>query len=350
MKKVVMALMLGGLILAAGCGRENTLQVSGTIEAKEVVVSAETGGTVKELQAVEGAAVKVGDVLARLDDTALRYQLEQAKAAWTAADAQRRGVGAGSRVEQVRSAKANLDQVQALANGAQVQINDLTGALSDIGGKIRDTQTSLDAIQDPTLKLQAQTQLANLQSAQTDLQIRLDNAKSQLAVYQAQLRTAQAQYDLVLAGATSQAKEAAAAQADQAAALVKVSETQLAKAEVKSPLDGVIETVGVERGELAGPGMPLVTIIDPLDLSLTVYVPENELSRVQVGHEVKISVDSYPGESFSGKVLRINTQAEFTPKNVQTPSERVNMVFGVKIQVTGGQDRLRPGMPADVSL
>ncbi len=342
--------MLAGLAFAAGCGRENSLRISGTIEAREVVISAETGGTVKDLPAVEGNKVKAGDVLARLDDTVLRYQLDQAQAAWTAADAQRRGVGAGSRLEQVRSAKANLDQVQAMANGAQVQINDLTAALSDIDTKISDSQNSLQNTQDPALKLQAQAQLANMQSAQTDLQIRLDSAKSQLEMYQAQVRSAQAQYDLVAAGATSQAKDAASAQVDQAGAAVKLAEAQLAKAEIKAPLDGVIETVALERGELASPGMPLVTIIDPQDLSLTVYVPENELSKVQLGQAVKFDVDAYPGESFSGKIVKINTEAEFTPKNVQTPSERVNMVFGVKIKVTGGQDRLRPGMPADVSL
>ena len=83
---------------------------------------------------------------------------------------------------------------------------------------------------------------------------------------------------------------------------------------------------------------------------LTIYIPEDELNRVYVGQTAEVSVDSFPSRIFAGTVTYISQQAEFTPKNIQTEKERVNMVFAVKVRLANPEHLLKPGMPADASL
>jgi HlyD family secretion protein len=341
------AVLLGiCLVLLTGCGSDKGLTISGTIEAKEIVVSAEVGGVVKELPVAEGSQVKAGDLIAKLDPVILQYQADQARAGLAAAEARAREIGAGTRTEQLKATKANVEQVKALASGAQGLIDTLQSSIQENSSKIGELKNAVNYANDPT----ARQQVVTLEGVQTNLNIQLASAKSQLKGYQTQVTSAQAQYDLVAAGATSQAKEAANAQVDQAKAGLKLAEAQLAKCEIKAPADGVISTLGLKTGELAAPGIPVTKLSLLKNLSLTVYVPENQLSKVEVGQAVSFTVDAYPKEKFNGKIQKINSQAEFTPKNVQTPSERINMVFGVTIEVTSGQEKLKPGMPADVTL
>lgn len=98
------------------------------------------------------------------------------------------------------------------------------------------------------------------------------------------------------------------------------------------------------------PGVPLLTIADLDELTLTVYVAENQLGKVQLGQPVSVTVDAYPERVFRGTVTWISSQAEFTPKNVQTQEERVSMVFGVKVKLSNLDHALKPGMPADAIL
>jgi multidrug resistance efflux pump len=117
---------------------------------------------------------------------------------------------------------------------------------------------------------------------------------------------------------------------------------------IHTPLGGVVLYRHVEPGEIASAGAPLLTLIDPDNLQLTVYVPEDRYGRVELGQVLPISVDSFPGETFQGKVTHIADQAEFTPRNVQTTDNRKTTVFAVwlDLEPTGG--KLKPGMPADV--
>ncbi|MBC7323924.1 MAG: HlyD family efflux transporter periplasmic adaptor subunit [Moorella sp. (in: Bacteria)] len=103
-------------------------------------------------------------------------------------------------------------------------------------------------------------------------------------------------------------------------------------------------------GELVRPGAEVLTLLDTHNMWLNVYIPENRLGEVKIGQQVQIQIDPYPDQSFPGQVEYISPQAEFTPRNVQTREDRVNLVFRVKIRVTGGQDKLRPGLPADVTF
>ena len=123
-------------------------------------------------------------------------------------------------------------------------------------------------------------------------------------------------------------------------------ETQLERLQLKTPVGGIVLVRTVHVGELAAPGAPLLTIANLDEVTLTVYVPEADLGQVALGQQVEVTVDAYP-DVFAGLVSHIASQAEFTPKNVQTQEERVHMVFAVKIRLENADHRLKPGMPAD---
>jgi multidrug resistance efflux pump len=119
---------------------------------------------------------------------------------------------------------------------------------------------------------------------------------------------------------------------------------------IHSPLAGVVLYRHVEPGEVASAGAPLLTVIDPDDLQLTVYVPEDRYGRIALGQVLPVTVDSFPGETFQGTVTHIADQAEFTPRNVQTTDNRKTTVFAVRLDLPPSGGKLKPGMPADVQL
>lgn len=117
---------------------------------------------------------------------------------------------------------------------------------------------------------------------------------------------------------------------------------------IHTPLAGVVLYRHAEPGEIASAGAPLVTMIDPDKLKLTVYVPEDRYGRIQLGQVLPVTVDSFPGETFHGTVTHIADQAEFTPRNVQTTDNRKTTVFAVRLNLPPSDGMLKPGMPADV--
>jgi multidrug resistance efflux pump len=104
------------------------------------------------------------------------------------------------------------------------------------------------------------------------------------------------------------------------------------------------------RGEYVAPGTPILTVADPTDLKLTLYVREADLGRVSVGQQVGLHVDAFPGRVFSGIVTSIADRAEFTPRNVQTQQDRQNLVFAVTVRVPNPDGALKAGLPVDATF
>lgn len=117
---------------------------------------------------------------------------------------------------------------------------------------------------------------------------------------------------------------------------------------IHSPLAGVVLERSYEPGEFAAPGAPLITVADLEDLTLTVYLPEDRYGAIKLGQSYPVTVDSYPGERFTGTVTHIADKAEFTPRNVQTSDSRKTTVFAIKLSLPPSGGKLKPGMPADV--
>ncbi|MCC6238264.1 MAG: efflux RND transporter periplasmic adaptor subunit [Dehalococcoidia bacterium] len=117
-----------------------------------------------------------------------------------------------------------------------------------------------------------------------------------------------------------------------------------------SPVAGVVTRVPVNVGEMALPGQVLLAVADLSTLRLTLYVEEADLAHVRIGQRVTLVADPYPARTFEGVVTSINHQAEFTPRNVQTRTDRLNLVFGVHLTVENPDAALRPGMPVDATF
>jgi multidrug resistance efflux pump len=144
--------------------------------------------------------------------------------------------------------------------------------------------------------------------------------------------------------AVDQAKNAV----QQAQAGLDLIDTQLSKLTVYAPMDGILLTRNVEPGEFVQPGSMIFGMANLEDLTITVYVPEDQYGNIKLGAEAAVTVDSFPGETFAAVVTHIADQAEFTPRNVQTVEGRSSTVYAVKLKVTNAEGKLKIGMPADV--
>jgi multidrug resistance efflux pump len=139
-------------------------------------------------------------------------------------------------------------------------------------------------------------------------------------------------------------------QMEQSTAALKVLEVQIGKLSLTAPISGMITAKNSEVGEIAQAGAPILTIVDMATVTLTAYVPESKIGLVKIGQEAAVSVDSYPGENFPGKVIYISPQAQFTPRDVQLKDEREKTVFAIKINLNNLEQKLKPGMPADARI
>ncbi|HNT24995.1 MAG TPA: efflux RND transporter periplasmic adaptor subunit [Anaerolineales bacterium] len=204
-----------------------------------------------------------------------------------------------------------------------------------------------------------------LNAAQTDYnRLLTTKAAEDILEARARVEVAQERYDQALdyynslltgsdslqvdaAAAGVQQAEAALAQAQAALAAIDV---QLAKTTINAPTDGVVLTLNLEVGETLAPGGVVITIGRLDEVELVVYIPETEYGRVSLDDQVSITVDSFPGETFTGAVTYISDQAEFTPRNVQTVEGRRATVYAIKLSVPNPDLKLKPGMPADVTF
>jgi HlyD family secretion protein len=135
---------------------------------------------------------------------------------------------------------------------------------------------------------------------------------------------------------------------EQAKANVALIDTQLAKITVTAPMDGILLTRNAEPGEFVQPGAVAFALADLNDITITVYVPEDRYGQIYLGQQADVTVDSFPGETFTAEVIHIADQAEFTPRNIQTVEGRSSTVYAIKLSVTNSNGKLKIGMPADV--
>ncbi len=196
-----------------------------------------------------------------------------------------------------------------------------------------------------------EAKLANLYSQRANpqaMQTRADEALSAQAQVGAQIELAQVQVEALESGATPEQIAAIEARVNQARSGLASLLRQREMYALTAPIDGVVVDVIMHPGEVAAAGATLLTIADLNKLTLTVYVPQNQLGQVHLDQPVQITVNSFPNRIFAGRVSRIAESAEFTPRNVATQEERVNLVFAVEITVQNEDNALKMGMPADV--
>ena len=309
------------LLLLVGCqagpsAEVDEIRASGFIEGKEYTIASALGGRVSEIMAEQGEGVQIGHTLVLLDRTMLDRAYDIAQAAVTAAEAALRALESQPRPEDLTTAQAQLDMAKADLDAAQATLDLL--------------KESYKPYKPPKAELHT--------------------AESTVEVMLAGVALAQAQFEQVEAGPLEGEIEIAKAVVEEAMANLQLVEHQLVEVSLKAPITGILSQVLVEVGEVAAPSAPLVTVLDPTFLTLTIYVPEAQVAKVNVGDEVEIRVDTFPEDVFVGHVRYIADQAQFTPTEVQTQEERVKLVFAVEVLIDDPIESLKPGMPADVII
>ncbi len=377
---------------------------SGTIEAETITIAAETGGRVVAVHADEGAEVKAGEVLVELEASLLLAQQAELEAAIETARANLTAVKDKPQPEEVAVAEAELVQAKVNRDSAhqvrqdalrlverpqpllvpirelEAQIKQAEGAVESaqadrktaaieeeaasrdqsshaalVGYEIaqKQTQAADIGVKLAEARLQAlRIQLAHLWEQYTNpvtLQAQAHQAEGNYHVAEAAVDLSQAKLDAVQAGATTEEVAVAQAQVGQAESALALLKARLAQLILTAPQDGLITTRVADPGELATPGATLLQLADLDHVTLRVFIPETQIGRVKLGQQAWVTIDSVD-RPFAGVVTFIANEAEFTPKNVQTQEERVNLVFAVEISLDNPEHILKPGMPADVEI
>jgi len=287
---------------------------SGHVEAAEVVVSAKVAGMLESRAVHDGQTVVAGQELARIDTTDTRLALASARADRAGAAAELRLRLAGSRVEDVREARAQVARAQADLAGAHKDLERMDGLLGAGSG---------------TTKAR-------------------DDARTRRDVAAAALDAARERLSRLEAGSRPEEKDAARARLEAADARIAQLEQQLQDALVVSPVPGVVTETLAEKGELAARGTGIVVVTDLKDAWLNAYVAEPDLARLRLGQEAEVVTDD--GQVRKGRVSFIAARAEFTPKNVQTRDERVKLVYRIKVALDNADGLFKSGMPATARL
>jgi HlyD family secretion protein len=305
---------------------------SGEVEGTIVDLSSRVGARILELKVREGQAVKAGDLLVTLDCADPAAQQAEARARLAAARAQAAAAGA-SRESATRTraaaaasrdaAAASAEALAAQRDAAERQAKRLEGLTADVAAATVD-QT---------------------QAAATGLARQADAARAQAAAGEAQARAAEV------------AIRAAGAQAEAAEAQVKAAEAQLARldllvgeCEVRAPRAAEVGKLPHEAGELVSPGATLVRLVDLSAPTATFYLPNAEVGAVKPGARAEVVADAFPGETFEGTVRTVSLEAAFTPRNIQTRTDRDRLVYPVEVALQNRDGKLRAGMPVQVKI
>lgn len=313
---VVAAAAVAFFLWPSGEG-DGILFASGTVEATEADLGFQLPGRVEEIGSREGDEVERGAVLARLDMSELRATRDAAGAQLAAARARLTELETGARPQEVTQAEAGLRSAERRLDEAR-----------------RDAQRARALHEGGAISRQA-----------------LDQAETRLEVAEAARDQAREALSLVRQGPRAETVEAQRAMVEQARAQLARTESVLTNAEIRAPFAGVITLRHREPGETVSPGAPVLTLLDPDDRWVRIYVPEDQMGRVALGMEAEITSDTWPDRVYRGEVVFLASEAEFTPRNVQTQEERTKLVYAVKVRITGDADfELKPGIPADVRL
>jgi HlyD family secretion protein len=317
---VVFAAGIGFGLFVRGSGKDqNRLVLYGNVDMREVDLAFNNSERIAEVLVQEGAKVKRGQVLARLDTSRLKPLAAAAEAAVEAQQAAVDRLHNGSRPQEIAQAQANVASARADQVNARQQWIRMTALTTLTSGRAISEQD-------------------------------LEGAKAAMDSTQAHLEVAEKALDLALVGPRKEDIAQAEAQLRANQSQLELLRRQLADSELVAPSDAIVRSRLLEPGEMVSPQRPVLNlaIVDPK--WVRTYVSETDLGRVHMGMRASISTDSFPDRTFSGWVGFISSVAEFTPKSVQTVELRTSLVYETRVFVEDPADDMRLGMPATVLL
>lgn len=364
------------IFLKNKAGDGTQILVSGNIEVTTIDVAFKIPGKMDKLLVEEGDYVKEGQLIAVLEhrdllaqkaraeaalvtarskipalernlafqDQATTQEISQAESAAETARARLQQLLSGSRPQEIKAAKAAVDQARAELERRKADMDRAKSLFQSqyISAQEWDSaRTAYDAAWAGYQKAEENYALV-LEGPRRE---EIDQARAQAEQSQAGLRLAQVrrmQLDVL-----RKELDIAKAQVKEAASAIEVIQSQIEYCRLHTPTGGVVLVKNSEPGEYAVPGGAVITLGDLEKPWLKAYINENDLGKVKLGQKVSVTTDSFPGKIYEGKITFISSEAEFTPKNVQTAKERVKLVYRIKVSLANPQKELKPGMPAD---
>lgn len=305
------------LLLSAACEKPKSgIYASGTVEAREVLISSKVAGEIKKVLVNRSDKVEEGAALVEIDPSIYEIQTRDAGAAVGAATSILDKAENGLRPEEI-------DQAKEAVNAADAQFK-LAGETLDRMKELLDRQAI----------------------SQQDY----DTVKSQYDMAQANLEAKKKQHTVARKGARNEDIDAARYQVERARAARDMAALQKSYSNVRSPAAMTVSEIYVEEGELAGQGTALILLQDLSEFHIDVFVSINDISKVKEGDKVDVKVTGFSDLEFHGAVELIKPRAEFTPENITTEEGRSHLVFKVRVKMIDGAEVLKPGLPADARI
>ncbi len=323
-KRVVVVIALALVIAGIGGwyygaqspGDSPQLRLSGNIEVTEIRTGFRIPGQVAQRAVSEGEPVRKGDLIARLDTTELQHEVDLGMAELAAARAELAEKEAGYRSEEIGQVRAALKRAEAQLEEAQA-----------------DYDRQMTLYRDHVI---SKRELEQFEAAYEIAGAQVNEARERFNMYSRGFR--QEQIDLVRAR-KERAEEA-----------LEKARTRLAFATLTSSIDGFVLSDNIEPGEYVAAGTAVVTLGDLSHPWLRAYIDETDLGRIRLGQKARVKTDTFPEKEYAGRISFISSEAEFTPKHVQTDKQRTKLVYRVKIDVENPDLELKPGMPADAVI
>ena len=387
MKKRIIPIVLAVAAAAAGIavfrgmghGDPNRILISGNIELEEVNIAFKTAGRLIERTVDEGDMVHKGQIIARLDRDQLVAQQQRETAGLQSSEFQL-GQAETSLAWQKATLAADVAQKRADLAAAEAKLAELRNGSRP--QEKQDARAAVEAAEAEVARAKNDWQRAQTLYKNDDISTaQFDEYRNRFDSTAASLKSARERESLVLAGPRQEEIDAQTAQVERARAALAMAEanslemkrreqeittrraetarskasleligTQLSDTIVESPVDGVVLVKAADPGEVLAPGTSVVTIGDIDHPWLRGYVNETDLAKVKISSKARVTTDSYPGKTYDGRVSFISSEAEFTPKQIQTQQERVKLVYRVKIEVENPRHELKSNMPADAEI
>jgi HlyD family secretion protein len=310
------SLLLICLLCAAGCDRNSgAIRAGGMIEMDEIDVASLVGGRVSRLYVVEGDTVRAGDTLAVLERDEVLADLRAQAAAAKRAEAQAREVSRGPRKEEIEAARSALASADAQLKLTEAELARISKLFSE--------------------QVVAQAELDRAQNARDEAVARRDSARENLGMLEV--------------GSRREQIEAAHENARSAQAALQAAESRSRELVLIAPTNGVVLLKNFERGELAQPNQPVVTLGNPDSLWVRAYLAAPLVSHIRLNSPATVHLTG-DKRKFPGRVAEIATRAEFTPRAALTEEERASIVFAIKVVLDPTNGALKAGVPADVEV
>ena len=347
----------------------HSTKISGFVEADEVRVGSRVGGRVSEVLVVEGQPVSRGQILLRLQPFDLQQRLAEASSLLAARTAILAKLKAGLRPEEIAQTQSRVDRLTAtvaklVAGPRDEEVAAARARRTLSTAQLDRAKRSHERIQGLAARDSSSVSREELDRALEDFQVAeathhvredelqlLEHGTRDEEKSEAQAQLDEAFQALAMAKNGYRVEEIAEAEAHVAAAqaTTEALRIQVKELEIYSEVDGVVEALELRPGDLVAPNAPALSLLDTSRIWVRAYLPEDRLN-VRIGDRFAVTIDSFPHREFVGTVTYISNQAEFTPRNVQTPDERSGQVFRIKVEVQDQTHELRPGMAADVWL